>query len=76
MMQNDLFYQDIVFEGRLYRAYRPGMEDGFDRVKSGERRPYGWGHYLFEDGYVVFDAETRQFVASVRDLPRELRGAP
>jgi hypothetical protein len=64
---------DIHHQGRIYRPYRKGMEDGFDRVKNGERRPHGWDMYLFPGGYIVIDPETRAVVDSIRELPRAVR---
>lgn len=66
---------DIAYNGNLYRPYVKGMEEGFDRVKSGERRPYGWGRYLFPNGYIVFDAATGRCIDSIRDLPADLKRA-
>lgn len=64
---------DIVHDGKIYRPYRKGMEEGFDRVKSGERRPYGWERYLFPGGYIVFCAETRRCIDSIRTLPPAIK---
>lgn len=70
--QIDLFQQDILHRGKIYRPFHSSMVEGWDRVKSGERRPHGWGRYLFEGGYVIFDQETRACVGSVKTLPAGL----
>lgn len=61
---------DIEHEGKIYRPFDKSMADGWDKVKSGKVRPYGWDHYLFTDGWVVFDSETGKFLNSIEKLPR------
>ena len=65
--------EDIRHDGLVYRPYRKGMEAGFDKVKSGEVRPHGWGMYLFKGGYIVIKDSIP--VDSVPALPPEVKRA-
>ncbi len=65
---------DIEHDGLTYRPFDKSMVDGWDTVKSGERRPHGWGKYLCVGGWVVFD-ENGFCVKAIHELPPQVKRA-